>query len=84
MSTTFNYEIYFDKKMTDEESTVFCNLMEEATTSPKLIIWQAVGEDFVKGFVEYSCSGMDKENSIKYFIEQINKLDYSLEIKNCY
>ncbi|WP_343587383.1 hypothetical protein [Flavobacterium sp.] len=53
MSTTFNYEIYFGKKMTDEESTVFCTLMEEATTNPKLIISQAIGEDFVKGFVEY-------------------------------
>ncbi len=83
MSTTFNYEIYFDKKMTDEESTVFCKLMEEATTNPKLIISQAIGEDFVKGFVAYCFSGMDKENSIKYFIQQINTLDYKLEIKNC-
>ncbi len=69
--------------MTDAESTLFCKSMEEATNNPKLIISEAVGEDFVKGFVEYGLSGMDKENAIKYFIEQINTLDYKLEIKNC-
>jgi hypothetical protein len=83
MDTTFQYEIYFDKDLTDEESTLFCQLMEDITANPKLIIWQVTGKDFVKGFVEYCFSGMDKDDSIKYFIEQINKLDYRLEIKNC-
>lgn len=83
MNTTFNYEIYFDKELTDEEATLFCSLMDEAITNPKLLIWQAIGKDFVKGFVEFCFSGMSKEESIKYFIEQINKLDYKFEIKNC-
>lgn len=82
MYTTFNYEIYFDKKMTDDEMTLFCNVFGDALRNQKLLIWEAIGEDFIKGFVDYGQSGMSKEDSIKYFTEQLNKLDYKLEIKN--
>ena len=80
MDTTFNYEIYFDSDFTDEESTLFCKLMEEAAADPKLVIWEAVGRNFVKGFVEYGFSGMDKFDAMEYFMKQINKLNYKLEI----
>lgn len=83
MSTTFNFEIYFVKNLTDQESARFCKQMEAAVAEKKIILLEAVGEDFVKGFAEYGMSGMDKEDAINHFIQQVSQLDYKFEIKNC-
>lgn len=83
MGTTFKYEIYFETELTDDESDRFCQLMEEAVSDPKLLVWQATGPDFIIGFVEYSSSGMEKEEAVAYFKKQVRQLNYRLEIKNC-
>jgi hypothetical protein len=78
MATTFSFEIYFEDKFTDEESRNIMTLMDDAAS--ELLIWQAVGIDFVKGFVEYGTSLMTKEEAKRYFEQQIRKLDFKMEI----